>query len=200
MRRQSKSERKHRMSQSKGKIYFVAAFILICASMTGRMIGSPQPKPGRPPRNKAQKNVRLTVVDPPFILSDSSGEGLNDYIRMISERIRTNWGSLIPQDALRGKKGRLSLIYVIGKDGGLTDVERAYSTRIDSFDDAGIRAIRISGPFPPFPENVAGDHLTLQSTFLYNLEPTDPAANPIYLVTHQGIPGVYGSQRNGGLA
>jgi TonB family protein len=188
------------MSQSRGWACIVAACALICIPWASRLNGFPQPGLGQLSRSPAQKNVKLSIIDPPIILSDSSGEGLKEYVRQITERIRTNWASVIPQDALNGKKGRLSLIYVIGKDGSLTDVETACSTRLVSLNQAGISAIRASGPFPPFPDDVSGDHLTLQTTFLYNLKPTDSAANAMDAVAHLAVPAMPVLQGTGALA
>ncbi|HEV2351979.1 MAG TPA: TonB family protein [Terriglobia bacterium] len=180
-------------------IHILVAGAVICALGIRWVEALPPQNPGLGAQNLSPVNFRASIVYPPFVLSDTSGDGLKDYTNKIIERIRYNWSAIMPKDAAAGKKGRLSLIFVVGKNGELTDIQTASSTGVVPLDQAGIIAVRVSSPFLPFPENVSGDHLTLQTTFLYNLKPTDNAANAMFEVKHVTLPGIYFPQANGVL-
>ena len=90
------------------------------------------------------------------------------YLLGMKSRIQFNWE--YPEPAVRrGWQGSLKLDFTIKKDGTISDIRLEKSSNYPVLDEAAITAIRLSAPFPPFPENFSVDDLTIKAQFEYNL-------------------------------
>jgi TonB family protein len=68
-----------------------------------------------------------------------------------------------------GRRGKVGLIFIITKSGGVSHVTWAYQSGADALDRAAVAAISASNPFPPLPAEFKGDKVMLQLNFAYNM-------------------------------
>jgi TonB family protein len=110
-------------------------------------------------------------TEAPTILSDTRGVDFGPYLDRIVYIVRRNWLAVIPESARRGEKGRVGVVFEILKDGSVPQLRLVASSGSDPLDRAAVSSIHASVPFPPLPQEFNGNHLVLQSIFLYNLTP-----------------------------
>jgi len=108
-------------------------------------------------------------IEPPTLLSDSLGYDFARYIGALMNRVRYNWYMMIPEEARRGEKGKVFVIFTIIRDGKVQDL-RLVSTKVRALDRAATGAIEASNPFAALPSDFKGDHIDLQLSFLYNIK------------------------------
>jgi TonB family protein len=101
------------------------------------------------------------------VLTDTQGVDFGPYLQNVQARIRQNWYSLIPSDAVM-KKGKLTIELAIRKDGKLADMKLVGSSGDVSMDRAAWGGIIASKPFATLPEAFHGPSLTLRLRFYYN--------------------------------
>lgn len=72
----------------------------------------------------------------------------------------------IPEIAIRnGWQGKLRIDFRINKDGTISDIKLMKSSNYPVLDDAVITALRLAGPFPPFPADFNVEGITIRATF-----------------------------------
>jgi TonB family protein len=108
-------------------------------------------------------------IEPPTLLSDSLGYDFARYIGALMNRVRYNWYMMIPEEARRGEKGKVFVIFTIIRDGKVQDL-RLVSSKVRALDRAATAAIEASNPFAALPSDFKGDHIDLQLSFLYNIK------------------------------
>lgn len=90
------------------------------------------------------------------------------YLMDMKSRIEFYWE--YPQLAARnGWQGSLKVDFKINRDGSVSDVSLERSSGYPMLDDAAITAVRLSAPFPPFPENFSIDDISIKGQFTYHL-------------------------------
>lgn len=104
------------------------------------------------------------------ILSDPKGYDFGPYLNGVLNRIRLNWYPLIPEIA-RYSRGRVSIVFTIEPDGTVYDAHIVINSGKNPLDLAAMGSITGSNPFEKLPKNFSGDHLTLQITYFYNMNP-----------------------------
>jgi TonB family protein len=127
---------------------------------------------GRRPglRGDAGDQVPDFSTEEPTILSDTRGYDFGPYMNQVVNRVRYNWYSLIPEAArFRQLRGRVVIIFTITKSGTVTNERIVADSGSEPLDRAALSSILASNPFPPIPNDFAGDNLVLQFTFLYNV-------------------------------
>lgn|ERR1700690_6181 len=104
------------------------------------------------------------------VLTDIQGVDFGPYLKGVVVKIRTNWYSVIPEEALPPllKKGNVVLGFKILKNGELKDLDYAKGSGYVSLDRAAYGGITASSPFPPLPPEFTGDSISLRFTFEYN--------------------------------
>jgi outer membrane biosynthesis protein TonB len=117
------------------------------------------------------------------ILSDTQGVDFGPYLQRILQDIKDNWYRAIPESALMGKKGKLSIRFLIAKNGKASFVtldghtyempEVEFSSGDDALDRAAEAGIQASNPFPPLPGQFTGPYLDLRIRFYYNPDAAD---------------------------
>ncbi len=107
------------------------------------------------------------------ILSDTMGVDFGPYLSRILHDIRENWIRAIPE-SVEFKKGKLSIQFVILKNGSVTGMQRTTSSGDVPLDRAAWAGITASNPLPPLPSEFPGQYLELRILFCYNLEHCDP--------------------------
>ena len=108
-------------------------------------------------------------VDEPSILSDAQGVDFTSWLRIIYFRVRDNWYAVIPEVIRSGLQGRVVLIFDVRNDGKVENLEVVRTSGFSPYDRAAISSIKLSEPFPNFPNAFTGDRLTLQFTYSYNI-------------------------------
>jgi TonB family protein len=110
------------------------------------------------------------------VLSDTGGVNVHPYLDRILPLIKAKWYTLVPPSAKLPimKKGKVSVAFVIMKDGQITDtrlIEKSGDTALDSAAYGGITA---SSPLPSMPSEFGCKYLALRIHFYYNQTPDAP--------------------------
>jgi TonB family protein len=109
------------------------------------------------------------------ILSDTMGVDFGPYLSRVLHDVRVNWYNLIPEAARPPllKKGKVSITFVILKDGKVAGLQLAAGSGDVSLDRAAWGGIQGSNPFPPLPPEFRGNYLALRFHFYYNPDKRD---------------------------
>ena len=113
------------------------------------------------------------------ILTPTHGVNLKPYLETVMSNIRRNWFRFIPASARapekrspwrkpKLKQGKVTIEFVINRDGSLGDIRVAESSEDLDFDSAAASGISESAPFPHLPKKFSSDTLRLRCNFYYN--------------------------------
>lgn len=107
---------------------------------------------------------------PVEILSDTKGVDFGPYIETVKLKVKRNWYSLIPAEALPPllRQGTVALEFAILKDGNVSELHYTSSTGDVAMDRAAYGGITSSTPFAPLPAEFSGEYLRVRFTFAYN--------------------------------
>lgn len=108
------------------------------------------------------------------ILTDTMGVDFGPYLTRILQIVRQNWYNIMP-DSVKPpilKQGKLSIEFVILKDGKTASMVVHTSSGDVALDRAAWGSITASNPFPPLPKEFPGQVLGLRFYYFYNLDPT----------------------------
>jgi TonB family protein len=144
-----------------------------------RVIPIPDASPSAALRNLGGGSPRLPApvqgpdTDPsalqlPQLLTDNQGVDFAPYLRLILQTVKRNWQSVMPEAVRLGRRGKVSIVFSIGRDGQVIKLVINDSSGIDSFDKAAVAGISMSNPFPPLPSAFKADHIAVQFNFAYN--------------------------------
>lgn len=113
------------------------------------------------------------VLDNAEILTDTMGVDFGPYLTRITQIVRQNWYSIMPESVFPPirKQGKLAIEFVILKDGKTTGMVLHTSSGDVALDRAAWGSITASTPFPPLPKEFPGQVLGLRFYYFYNLEP-----------------------------
>jgi TonB family protein len=101
--------------------------------------------------------------------SDPMGVDFQPYLKQILVAIKTNWLAVYPESARLGRRGRVTLAFIIVKNGRVDRVTMPTASGTEALDRAAIAAISASNPFPPLPPDFKGDRVVLEVNFVYNM-------------------------------
>ncbi len=101
--------------------------------------------------------------------SDPMGVDFQPYLKQILIAIKTNWLAVYPETARLGRRGRVTLGFVITRDGKVAKVAFSGQSGTEALDRAAVAAISASTPFPPLPPDFKGDRIVLEVNFVYNM-------------------------------
>ena len=109
------------------------------------------------------------------VLSDTMGVDFGPYLQRVLHDVRENWYRVIPESARAPlmKKGKVAIEFAILKDGRVAGMTLAGSSGDVALDRAAWAGITQSNPFPPLPEEFAGQYLALRFRFFYNPDSND---------------------------
>jgi TonB family protein len=115
------------------------------------------------------------ALDQAEILTDTMGVDFGPYLTRITQIVRQNWYTLMPPSVFAPtfKQGKLSIEFVILKDGKTTGMVLHTSSGDVALDRAAWGSITASTPFPPLPKEFPGQLLGLRFYYFYNLEISD---------------------------
>jgi TonB family protein len=129
-------------------------------NLGGGMPRSPTPAPG--------PETDPSALQLPQLLTDNQGVDFAPYLRLILQTVKRNWQSVMPEAVRLGRRGKVSIVFSIGRDGQVIKLVINDSSGIDSFDKAAVAGISMSNPFPPLPSAFKADHIAVQFNFAYN--------------------------------
>jgi TonB family protein len=115
------------------------------------------------------------ALDQAEILTDTMGVDFGPYLTRVVQIVRQNWYSLMPPSVYPPilKQGKLSIEFVILKDGKTASMVVHTSSGDVALDRAAWGSITASDPFPPLPKEFPGKLLGLRFYYFYNLEVSD---------------------------
>ena len=105
------------------------------------------------------------------ILTPTMGVDFRPYVNRFFPVVKRNWYPLMPEEALKGRKGMVVLRFHIQQDGKIPPnepwIERTSGS--DPLDRAAAAAIRNSSPFEQLPASYHDPSIDLRFMFFYNL-------------------------------
>jgi TonB family protein len=115
------------------------------------------------------------ALDQAEILTDTMGVDFGPYLARITQVVRQNWMTLLPPSVYPPilKQGKLSIQFVILKDGKVSGMELHTSSGDVALDRAAWGSITDSSPFPPLPKEFHGPILGLRFYYFYNIDKID---------------------------
>jgi TonB family protein len=131
------------------------------------------PNVGTNNASPAGEHYSASAQDQAEILTDTMGVDFGSYLTRITQIVRQNWYSLMPPSVYppQRKQGKLSIEFVILKDGKTTGMVVHTSSGDMALDRAAWSSITASTPFPPLPKEFPGQLLGLRFHYFYNLKP-----------------------------
>jgi protein TonB len=90
------------------------------------------------------------------------------YLIDLRHKIEQYWE--YPRAAvMRGWEGKLFIDFTIKRDGTISDIRLARSSRYPVLDDAAITALKLAAPFATFPKNFEVNEIKVHGQFVYTL-------------------------------
>jgi len=113
------------------------------------------------------------ALDQAEILTDTMGVDFGPYLTRVVQIVKQNWYTLMPPSVYPPilKQGKLSIEFVILKDGKATGMVVHTSSGDVALDRAAWGSITDSNPFPPLPKEFPGQVLGLRFYYFYNINP-----------------------------
>ncbi|HTU32197.1 MAG TPA: TonB family protein [Candidatus Acidoferrum sp.] len=105
------------------------------------------------------------------ILTPTNGVDFNPYLNRLVAIVRRNWFAVMPESALMGDRGVVSITFHINRDGSMPGIDPLMerTSGKEPLDAAAMSAIRTSSPFEPLPQEFKGPDIQLRFVFFYNL-------------------------------
>jgi TonB family protein len=134
----------------------------------GLIVGDIDPPPSiaesmrqSPTMDSLRSNVQLQ--------SDTQGVDFKPYLIQVLARVRQNWKAVIPESARMGRRGRVTVQFIVDRSGGVPKLVIETPSGAEPLDRAAVAGISASVPFPPLPQEFKGSSVRLQFTFKYNV-------------------------------
>ncbi len=127
----------------------------------------------------SQGRGQAKALDQVEVLTDTMGVDFGPYITRIVQIVKQNWYSIMPESVYPPifKKGKLSIEFVILKDGKVSGMALRTSSGDVPLDRAAWGSITASTPFPPLPKEFPGKLLGLRFNYFYNIDPNSAEMN-----------------------
>lgn len=114
------------------------------------------------------RNTNASRLNKGSISFETSGWDLGPYARIVQQKVESNWRIPAVQEVLR-QKGWVAVHFEILKDGTVTNVQVERPSRISSYDQAAVNALKSSSPLPPLPSFVTEEKIGGTFRFFYNM-------------------------------
>jgi TonB family protein len=115
-------------------------------------------------------------VDSGPVSFDTQWYDWSSYAEEMVRRIKIHW--IIPELAMVGTKGKLTIRFFIRADGSVEDAKIIRGSGIPPFDHAAFQAIVTSNPFRPLPTELHEAREGVNVTFFYNIKPGEEGKVP----------------------
>lgn len=129
-----------------------------------RSIEGAAPRPPSPPQG-AENSPSMQL---PQLLSDAQGVDFTSYLRQILQTVKRNWQAVIPESVRFGRRGKVSVVLSINRNGQIEKLVFAEQSGSDPLDKAAVAGVSMSQPFPPLPPEFKGEKIVVQFNFAYN--------------------------------
>jgi TonB family protein len=103
------------------------------------------------------------------VFLDAPERKFASYLTIVKRKIDTFWDYPVPAQKAR-MDGSLALQFSILRTGLINRVRLLRSSGYTELDDEALRAITVSSPFPPLPENLKLSRLNILATFEYRID------------------------------
>lgn len=113
------------------------------------------------PTGAGSPNLGLTV--------ETNRSDMGPYLKILKQLVQGNWR--IPNIARFEVAGVTGISFKIHKDGRISDVQVALTSRYEPLDVAALNAINNTDPAPPLPQHVEEDFVPIKFGFYYNMRP-----------------------------
>jgi TonB family protein len=125
---------------------------------------------GRTGVARADNNGSYATVEPQILSPNPKGIDFGPYLNKLLDTLRHNWYAVMPEIARLGQRGRVDIVFAVGKNGNVKDLQVVANSGYDALDKGAVSAIQLSNPFQQLPPEYETD-LRLRIAFLYNLNP-----------------------------
>ena len=99
---------------------------------------------------------------------DTKDSKYHPYAKVIKDKIFNYW--IYPLSAKKNLiQGNLLIIFRLDRNGNLIECNVDQSSGHETLDIHALKAIKMANPFPPFPENITVQFLTIHASFTYQL-------------------------------
>jgi TonB family protein len=103
------------------------------------------------------------------LLSNPQDVDFQPYLLQVLRVVKQNWLTVIPAEARQGRRGNVTVRFVIDKKGAISNLVITAPSGTGAFDLAAATGLSMSNShFPPLPSGYKGDEIRLQMTFAYN--------------------------------
>lgn len=89
-------------------------------------------------------------------------EILDSYYKSVIDKISSNWKK---PDVLLNDTTRVVVGFEVNKDGSVKDLKVVEGSDFPELDESGLNAVKISSPFPPIPEVIPFDSISIKHAF-----------------------------------
>lgn len=93
-----------------------------------------------------------------------------EYAQSMVSRIRVNWYANMPELLRTGLKGNVTIRFTIHRDGHISDVTILSTSTVPPYDFAAKKAIELSSPLNPLPQDFPMATERVTCGFYYNME------------------------------
>jgi TonB family protein len=126
--------------------------------------------------------MQLTIE----VFSPTRGVDFNVYLGALEASVKRNWFVVMPESALMGKKGVVTLVFHIQPDGKLLADDPKFQSVSgrEAFDKAAADSIRNAAPFGRLPAGLQSENLALKIVFYYNVPIDSPKGTTEHSKTH----------------
>jgi len=104
----------------------------------------------------------------PQLLSDPHGINFRPYLIQVLLAVKKNWLAVMPESARMGRRGYVTIQFIIDRDGAVPKLVIASGSGTEAFDRAAVAGVSASNPFPPLPSEFPGNDIRVQLSFAYN--------------------------------
>ncbi len=95
----------------------------------------------------------------------TAGYDISPWAEKVVNKIQTNW--IIPSPEVRSK-GLVGISVTVEKNGELSSIQMVSSSSVQQLDEAALRAVRMSSPFPSLPDDFPKNNLETYLEFVYD--------------------------------
>jgi TonB family protein len=115
------------------------------------------------------------------IQTPAEGVDFGDYLKRLQASMKRDWYARMPEAALRGEKGTVTIEFHIQPDGSIFPGELRIKTSShdEDLDQAAFEAIRNSAPFEPLPAAFHGPSIKVRCFFDYRGARPTPRIMPL---------------------
>jgi TonB family protein len=120
------------------------------------------PAPSQIPHEQPVTNKEATIS------LDTKDPSYHPYTSVLKERILSHW--TYPQSARNNLiEGDLLIVFRLDRGGNLIDCTLVRPSGHEILDTCALEAVRSASPFPPFPETMTVQFLSINASFAYQL-------------------------------